>query len=64
MKLVFRTTHTRSIQNPSPPSPPKPSVFFSTNSYENALETRWAFGGNMLDRVRYSGKPCGSCGGR
>ena len=61
MKLVFRTTTKPFSNNIQPP----PSVF-SNNSVKNtnALLTKITFAGNMIDRVKHSGEPCGSCGGR
>jgi hypothetical protein len=62
MKLVFRTTtkpFSNTVQQP-------PTVFSSNSSIKNlnALLTKLSFAGNMIDRVKSSGEPCGSCGGR
>jgi len=59
MKLVFRITQSKNI-NISVQQPP--IIFSSTSS--NALLTKLTFSGNMIDRVKPSGEPCGSCGGR
>jgi len=62
MKLVFRTTPQKSVQIPAP----QPPVFFSPNSMKTSSDilTRLSFSGNMIDRIKSSGEPCGSCGGR
>jgi len=64
MKLVFRTTPAKIVNIPSQLPPP---IIFS-NTYKdtspNALLTKIIFAGNMIDRVKPNGEPCGSCGGR
>jgi hypothetical protein len=68
MKLVFRTTQPKPYSVPS--KPPTALSFYknvpvaSPTASLNSLETRWVLGGNMIERVRPSGEPCGSCGGR
>jgi hypothetical protein len=52
MKLVFRTTPPKQVQIPAR----QPPIIFYT--------TRSSFSGNMLDRIKSNGQPCGSCGGR
>ena len=61
MKLVFRITPPRLIHIPAP-QPPIFSPDFKTTP--NALLTRLSFSGNMIDRIKTNGEPCGSCGGR
>jgi len=58
MKMIFRTTPTKTIQPPT--KSPTTILIFKQNS----IESRWILGGNMIDRIRSSGEPCGSCGGR
>jgi hypothetical protein len=60
MKLIFSTTPQiihRPVNKPSP-------FIKNKNNSINALETQLSFSGSMIERVRYSDKPCGSCGGR
>jgi hypothetical protein len=60
MRLVFRITPPRNVQPPAP----QPLIYSPDFKTPTALLTRLSFGGNMLDRVKPSGEPCGSCGGR
>jgi len=68
MKLVFRTTPITKKTAPTKPYTPlqyyKIAPMASPIASLNAIESRWVLGGNMIERVRPSGEPCGSCGGR
>ena len=58
MKLVFRTTPDRTI-NPI-------NRIVSPLGSNNKISTisQLTFAGSIFDRIRTSGAPCGSCGGR
>ena len=63
MKLVFRTTPTSNEQRTltKPANNVSPFLYsIGSNTNINAGN----FSGSMLDRIRTSGEPCGSCGGR
>ena len=56
--MIFRATPTKPIQPPT--KSPTALLIFKQNN----IESQWILGGNMIDRIRSSGEPCGSCGGR
>jgi len=64
MKLVFRTTPSLDQQRISQVNRSSPFLLSGGSGTINGNANNISFVGSIFDRIRTSGAPCGSCGGR